>query len=188
MKLSLLLLLGIILSTVYVLAHDEIGLGLGDSYIKDGINITFAKMDRSYDKVVLCVNNEKQILYEDQIAYFKNASLEILDIDRYNKSIEVRINWMTGIVNGECKEDCLNPGCRIELYNEFGEPIKELTEDKPNTIGTASNEESIENIIVTNNIPDAPKQNYVYIISLGIIGGIIGISLVWLLWFRQMAF
>ncbi len=184
MKLSLLLVLGILISTAYALADEDVKLGLGDSYIKDGVNFTFTKISRDYTNVILCVNNEEKILYEDQIAYFKNAGLEVVDIDRYDKSIEISIDWINGCTNCECTGDCLNPGCKIQIYDEFGELIKKNNATAADNKTTVQENEVIENIEVSN----AEKPNYAYVMGLGIAGAILGVFLVWLFWLRHMTF
>ena len=173
-----------ILFSSSILAED-VTLGLGENYVYNGVNITFTKLDYKDYKVVLCVNNQKQILEEDQLTYFENRSgdnfieIEVNHIDTKDRLIDVNIGW-TKACDGiycDCIEDCLNDECKIQMYDQWGNPlIKENKTEEP-----LIEEPLIEEPL----IEDVEETNYVIIISfIIIIGGLIGLFLVWLFWFR----
>lgn len=178
MKWWAILILCILISSQAVIA-EKITLGIGESYKREGVNITFAKMNKNYDKVVLCVNDEKQILEEDQLAYFSNASLDVDHIDKKDKTIDIDIDWIDGCgLYCECKGSCENNNCKIELFDQFGE-LKDKVDD-------IIEEEEV--VVEPIKIKEQEKPDYKLIIFLSIIGLLLGVGLVWLLWFRQMSF
>jgi hypothetical protein len=185
MKWWAILVFGILLSS-YVLAED-VTLGLGESYVYNGVNITFAKIDYKNNKILLCANNQKQILEEDQLTYFENKSgenfmeIEVNHIDTKDRTIDIDIGWVRACdgIYCECVGDCSNNECTIQMYDEWGSPLikenktEELVEEKPA-------EEIKEPIIENEETP-----NYIMIISIIIIiGGLVGLMAVWLFWFR----
>ncbi len=172
-----------ILFSPYVLGTD-ITLGLGESHIYNGANITFAKLDNKNDKVVLCVNNQKQILDEDQLTYFskdgKNfMELEVDHIDLKDKTIDIDIGWtnVCDEIYCECVGDCLNDECKIQMYDEWGSPL--IKENKTEVVDEPEEKDIVDETVIEE------KTNYIMIISLIIlIGCFIGLFLVWLFWFR----
>ena len=184
MKWWAILVLCILLSS-YVLAED-VTLGLGESYIYNGVNITFAKIDYKDNKVVLCANNQKQIMEEDQLTYFENKSgvnfmeLEVNHIDTKDRTIDIDIGWtnVCDEIYCECIGDCLNDECKIQMYDQWGSPL--IKENKTEEIEEEPEEEIKEPII-----EDEENTNFIMIISVMIIiGCLIGLFLVWLFWFR----
>lgn len=179
MKWGLILILCILFSFNYVSARDIV-LDIGEDYTDGNVRITLARISRDYDKVVICVNNEKQIIYEDQFTYFKDASLEVEHIDRIDRNVEINIDWINSCTHCKCEGDCLNDRCDIQKYDEYGDLIKE----EENT-GTSL----VENENITDlTIEKEEKPDYFLIINLVIIGSLLGLILVWLLWFRKMSF
>ncbi len=156
---------------------ENVKLSVGESYLKYGVNITLAKLDKDYEKAVICVNNEKQIMEDDQLTYFRDARIELNDIDRHDRSIEFDVKLLGGCVGCICEGDCLNSDCKINIYDEFGSLIYE----EENEVDVIEEPESIK-------IIEQRKVNKNFVVVFGLIGGLIGAVLVWLFWFRKMTF
>lgn len=184
MKWGVILILSILFSP-YVLGTDAT-LGLGENYLYNGANITFTKLDYKDNKVVLCINNQKQILEEDQLAYFANRSgsnfieIEVDHIDIKDRTIDIDIGWteVCEDVYCECIDDCLNDECKIQMFDQWGSPLNKEPEEEV--------EENITQPVVKTEKTKIP--NYILIISLVIIGSFLGLFLVWLFWFGQVTF
>ena len=180
MKWGILLILCILLSPIYVSA-EKVRLSIGESHVKMDVNITLAKIDKGYDKAVICVNNEKQILYDNQFTYFKKARLKLTDIDAHDKTVEISVEDLYGCYGCKCVGDCLNDLCKIQMYDEFGDLInKGETTSEVEVVGVVE-DDSVE-------VVELRQYSYFAVIGLGVIGGLIGIGLVWLFWLRKVIF
>ena len=121
--------------------------------------------------MVLCVNNEKQIVKIDQPFRFEKADLEVEHVDEEKKTTDIDISWLNNCEHCKCEGDCLNDKCGVEQESEdvISESVEENNEVEP--------EMEVKS-----------KPNYVLMASIPLIGIIAGIILVWLLWFRKMPF
>ncbi len=99
----------------------RVNLDEGQSYVKDGRNITLLALDNARNKALFCVNNEKAIVNEDGQKTVNEVSLALKSISDGNVRVDINVYCK----DCECDENCLNLNC----YNPKKTTAEQIQEE-----------------------------------------------------------
>lgn len=151
MKMFTILVVFLLLTPISIARTKTIILDRGDSFVMEDINITLMDYRKKDDKVLLCINDEREILSEDKRIgeiYFEIKSF--------------RDDGVKLILDGDCDE-CItsdNANCFLAKNLTKEENYLVFEDEKNETFGNETNSE-IENL--TGNVVKetmAKKENY----------------------------
>ena len=126
MKIMIILVFLLLMPFVYA---ERISLSLGDSYVREGRNITL--IDLTKDKALICVNNEINIFGRSKEKTINKVKIEVRRINEDSIEADIKIDCQ----GCECGDTCNN----LECFNQ--EEIIEESSSEPEEI------QNIKNII-----------------------------------------
>ncbi len=136
-----LLILVILIFLILPVSAARINLMEGESYYKDGRNVTLLGIDNKRDKVLVCVNNERAILSRERQKTVKDVGLLVKSVSTEQARIDVKVYCE----DCECNGNCLNTEC-IKAGETVEEEIEEgILEEIELLESFEENEEIIEN-------------------------------------------
>ena len=114
---------------------ETIELGIGESSVSQDRTITLLNLNDKDDKIILCINNEKNIVSD--IKTINNVFIELRKIDKDIARFKIRYTCK----NCVCDQDCNNNACLINPI------IEESAEEQ--LIEIAKTTEQEEPIVIT---------------------------------------
>jgi len=107
MKKAILLLI-LVMMPVALARTEEVELKQGESYSFDGRNITLMKLDKSDERVVICVNNKKEIVSENK--YIEGINIDLKWVKEDSAKFEFRFS--------ECEECNYRSWDNLDCFDE----------------------------------------------------------------------
>ncbi len=122
MKKAILLLI-LVMIPVALARTEEVELKQGESYSFDGRNITLMKLDKSDDRVVICVNNKKEIVSDNK--YVSGVNIDLKWVRDNSAKFEFRFS--------ECEECNYGIWDNLDCFDECNLDI-DCNDNDENTI------------------------------------------------------
>lgn len=109
MKKAILLFFVFLFSFPAMAETDRATLGIGESFLFEGINFTVINFSPITDSAVFCINNQKVIFVQDKLKKHNDAYIEVLGVSRNDVRFKVEIDK-----GKECGDECRNVKCFAE--------------------------------------------------------------------------